>query len=200
MFWWSTAVPACTLTHACTACLQVLLFVQQLEEGGRLVDAAVAYLALGAPEAALRCYTYAGEWRMAFALLLQSTRDAAPVRRIAEELIEQLCSTGRTAEAATVAETYLRDAEQALQLYIDAGEWRRALAVVGQMHRGGAGEGGLAPAAASAAAANLAEVRADAARAHKYSARLQVLRAKRAQLAETLGEPQHHLACCAAMQ
>lgn len=165
------------------------LRVQELEASGKLADAAVAFLACQAHEAAVRCYTQAGEWQMAFALLLQGARDAAPVRKLAEDLIEQLCSTGRPAEAGTVAETYLRDGERALELYVEAGEWRRALAVVGQVHRGAAAEAALAPAAAAAASAQLADARADAARALKYSVRLQALRGKRAQMAEALGAP-----------
>lgn len=166
-----------------------MLFLQQLEDQGKLADAAVAYLACGADNAALSCYTHAGEWQMAFALLLQRAPDAAAIRSLADDLIEQLRATGRPAEAAAVAETYLRDGGLALQLYADAGEWRRALGVVGQLQREGTLERELAPAAAAAAATHLSDVRADAARAQKYSARLQALRAKRAHMAETLGAP-----------
>lgn len=185
----TTLHPAVKASHNTFACVVTCgrVWLQQLEEQGKLADAAVAYIACKAHDAALRCYTHAGEWQMAFALLLQRAPDAAAIRRVAEDLIEQLRFTGRPAEAATVAETYLRDGGQALQLYIEAGEWRRALGVVGQLQRGGTLEGELAPAAAAAAAAQLADVRADAARAQKYSARLQALRAKRTHMAETLG-------------
>ena len=67
-----------------------VLVVQDLEQAGRLPDAAVAYLACELAEDAIRCYEHAGEWQMAFALLLQSKPDATRIRTLGLSLVDHL--------------------------------------------------------------------------------------------------------------
>lgn len=64
--------------------------MQHLEQAGRLPDAAVAFLACKATEDAIRCYEHAGEWQMAFALLLQSKPDATRIRTLGLSLVDHL--------------------------------------------------------------------------------------------------------------
>jgi hypothetical protein len=158
-----------------------------LEQAGQLPNAAVAYLSCGCTKAAERCYEHAGEWQMAFALHLQSPHDAGSVSRLARALVDQLQATGRASEAGTVAAMYLRDGPLALQYYIEAGEWRHALGVVGQLQRPELVEEPLKPAAATAASRLLTELRADEQRIDKYWSRLKLLREKRLQLASRVG-------------
>lgn len=67
-----------------------VLALQNLEQAGRLPDAAVAFLACDSTEDAIRCYEHAGEWKMAFALLLQSKPDATRIRTLGLSLVDHL--------------------------------------------------------------------------------------------------------------
>jgi hypothetical protein len=168
----------------------MLSVLQDLEGSHRLPDAALAFLAADDQNGAQRCYEAAGDWEMAFALLLR--REPPPggeeVRRAARGMIETLVATGREAEAGRVAAEYLQDAEEALRHYTAGGVWRAALAVVGQSGRPALLRKLVAPAAAAAAEAALTELREDTARVNKYWERLQVVRTKRAELAAAVGE------------
>ena len=88
---------------------------QDLEEQGKLSDAAVAFLACSRQADAMRCYESAGDADMAFALLLRGSSAAPPssIRRLANSLIETLSGQGRHEEAGQVAATYLKDAAAA---------------------------------------------------------------------------------------
>ena len=54
------------------------------------------------------------------------------LQRLAGDMVEQLTGTGALAEAAAVAENYLRDADNAVLLLTRAREWREALRVAYQ--------------------------------------------------------------------
>ena len=54
------------------------------------------------------------------------------LQRLASDTVEQLTGTGALAEAASVAEHYLRDADNAVLLLTRAREWREALRVAYQ--------------------------------------------------------------------
>jgi hypothetical protein len=106
----------------------------------------------------------------------------------------QVQATGRPSEAGTVAATYLRDGNLALQSYVEAGEWRLALGVVGQLQNDSLLTDTLKPAAAAAAVAMLSDLRQDRDRVDKYWSRLKQLRAKREQMASKVGKsPQSKL-------
>lgn len=102
-------------------------------------------------------------------------------------------ATGRPSEAGTVAATYLRDGNLALQHYVEAREWRLALGVVGQLQNNDMLTDTLKPAAAGAAVTMLSDLRDDHERVDKYWSRLKQLRAKREQLASKVGELLHKL-------
>lgn len=101
-------------------------------------------------------------------------------------------ATGRSSEAGTVAATYLRDGNLALQHYMDAGEWRLALGVVGQLQNDNMLTDTLKPAAAAAAVTMLSDLRDDQGRVDKYWSRLKQLRSKRQQLAAKVGKLSLH--------
>lgn len=108
-----------------------------------------------------------------------------------------LQATGRPSEAGTVAATYLQNGNLALQHFVEAGEWRLALGVIGQMQNSNMLIDTLKPAAAGAAVTMLSDLRDDHDRVDKYWSRLKQLRAKREQLASKVGEiflfsPFHH--------
>jgi hypothetical protein len=163
--------------------------VQSLEERGKLSDAAVAFLACRRRADALRCYEAAGDVHMAFALLLRSAPAPPPaaIRRLAASLIDTLQQSGRHSEAGDVAATYLKDAVAAARCYAAGGHWRSALAVVSQANDAQLLTTVVAPAAAAAAEAQLADARGDAARVGKYMERLRQLREKRTMMAAALG-------------
>lgn len=54
------------------------------------------------------------------------------LQRLAGDTVEQLTGNGALAEAAAVAEHYLRDADNAVLLLTRAREWREALRVAYQ--------------------------------------------------------------------
>jgi hypothetical protein len=163
--------------------------LQDLEERGKLPDAAVAFLACHQEADALRCYQYAGDADMAFALLLRSSPppSSADVRRLALSLIETLQAVGRSDEAGAVAATYLKDASTAVQCYVAAGHWRAALNAASQGGDPRLMANVLAPAVAVAAESQLADIRGDTERMAKYWQRLLRLRDKRLALAATVG-------------
>lgn len=70
---------------------------------------------------------------------------------------------------------------------MDAGEWRLALGVVGQLQNDSMLGDTLKPAAAGAAVTMLSDLRDDQERVDKYWSRLKQLRAKRQQLAAKVG-------------
>ncbi|KXZ43844.1 hypothetical protein GPECTOR_79g123 [Gonium pectorale] len=156
---------------------------EHLEASKRYDDAAVSYMSAGQLEKALRAYRAAGRWRMVFVLAGQLQYDESAVQALAAELADELAASGAAADAAAVLLTYLNDVDNAVRTYCTAHEWREAVRVSHAQWRPDLVETVVAPAAAGAAAALLAEARESEERLRKYGARLADVRARRLAMA-----------------
>ena len=153
---------------------------EELEGRGKHEDAALAFVAAGDLEKALRAYRLAGQWRQALGLAARLGRDSEKILSLSTRLAADLADSMRYTEAAAVTLEYLNDISGAVALLCEGGEWTEALRVAccrGQMDLV---ESLIAPTAAAAASRILESVIEDTARVAKYWARLKELRRKRA--------------------
>jgi hypothetical protein len=100
-----------------------------LRASRRYEDAAVAFLAAGAPGDALAAYSEGGHWKMALALAGRLGWGAPRVQGLARELAGALAASGQGADAAAVLREYVRDVDGAVAALAGAREWREALRV-----------------------------------------------------------------------
>lgn len=170
----------------------------QLSTGGKYEDAALAYIAAGDLEQALRSYRLASAWRPAMTLAARLGKDAAYVKDLARRLCDDL-EQFQPVEAARINLEYLGNLPAAVRQFAQGGAWREALRLaVGnrQVHLVGEVRGSDSPrdsqsdgtdalmevlvSVASESASRLLEgFVEDADRVEKYWSRLRDLRDKR---------------------
>lgn len=109
---------------------------EELETRGKHEDAALAFVAAGDLEKALRAYRLAGAWRQALGLAARLGRDAERLSALAARLAADLADSHRHAEAATVTLEYLGDVTQGVRLLAEGGEWAEASRVAWARGRG----------------------------------------------------------------
>jgi elongator complex protein 1 len=168
-----------------------------LESRNRHEDAALAYVAAGDGEKALRSYRLAGQWRPAMTLAVRLGRDAAACAAIAKRLAADLEDAHRHGEAATLVLEHLQDVPEAVRLLCGGGEWRRALHACYSRGFPRLVDAAIAPAAAAAAIRVLSTTSEDKERVEKYRRRLSDLRAKREAMAKAIEAANEHSAAAA---
>ena len=153
---------------------------EELDTRGKHEDAALAFIAAGELEKALRAYRLAGQWRQALGLAVRLGRSKEQVTAMAARLAADLADSHRQGEAAIVTLEYLGDVSNAVSLFAEAGEWQESLRVALARYRIDLIESTIKPAAALAASRILENVQEDAGRVEKYWTRLKELRQRRA--------------------
>lgn len=173
---------------------------EHLSKNGKYEDAALAYVAAGDLEQALRSYRLASAWRPAMTLAARLGKDDVYIKDLARRLCDDL-EQFQPVEAARINLDYLANVPAAVRLFAQGGEWREALRLAVGKHRiylTGPGDArGSDPlkedqsdgtdalmeilvSVASASAARLLEgFVEDACRVEKYWSRLRDLRDKR---------------------
>lgn len=153
---------------------------EELDSRGKHVDAALAFVAAGDLEKALRAYRLAGQWRQALGLAVRLGRTQEQITAMATRLAADLAESHRQSEAAIVTLEYLNDVPSAVSLLAEAGEWEECVRVALARSRSDLVEGTIKPAAALAASRLLENVTEDLERVEKYWTRLKELRQRRA--------------------
>ena len=165
----------------------LLAYADALTASSRHEDAALARAAAGDAAGAIAAYAAAGAWRPALALAGRAGWDAQRMRSLAGELADGAAAAGRFADAASLALLHLDDADAAVAWLAAGHEWREGLRAAAAAGRDDLVDTVLAPAAADAAAAEVDDAAADAARSHKYLARYREVRERRLGLEVAVG-------------
>lgn len=152
---------------------------EDLESRNRHEDAALAFVAAGEGERALRGYRLAGEWRAAMTIALQLGRDNSSLKAMAIRMVADLEDSHRHLDAAELALEYLGDVQEGVRLLCAAGEWRRAMYTATYHKQHGYLEKIIIPSAVSSAERILRNIEDDKERVLKYRARLEDVRARR---------------------
>ena len=107
---------------------------EHLSSNGKYEDAALAYIAAGDLEQAMRSYRLASAWRPAMTLALRLGKDAAFIRDLARRLCDDL-EEFQPVDAARIHLEYLNNIPAAIKLFAQGGEWREALRLAVGTHR-----------------------------------------------------------------
>lgn len=99
---------------------------EHLSNGGKYEDAALAYVAAGDLEQALRSYRLASAWRPAMTLAARLGKDEVYIKDLARRLCDDL-EQFQPVEAARINLDYLDNIPVAVRLFAQGGEWREAL-------------------------------------------------------------------------
>lgn len=159
---------------------------EELERKNKHEDAALAFMAGGEEERALRAYRLAGQWRPSLTLATRLGRTAEEVRamaaRMATDLEEGFCHK----EAAQLILEHLEDIPRAIHAFAAAGEWRECVRLTIVRNIPQCLERIVLPSALSAVQRILESLDDDRDRIAKYVARIKDLRTKRLAMAAVL--------------
>jgi elongator complex protein 1 len=155
---------------------------EELEQRGKHEDAALAFIAAGDLEKALRAYRLGGQWRQALGLAARLGREPEKIQAMAARLASDLADLHNYAHAAQILIEYCNDIPGAISSLAEGGEWTECVRVAYARGRPELVESKIAPAAAMAASRILTNLSEDCGRIEKYSARLKELRQKRVAL------------------
>jgi elongator complex protein 1 len=149
---------------------------EHLSGRGKYEDAALAFVAGGELEQALRSYRLASAWRPAMTLARRLDKDDEFVNNLARRMAEDLEDSQQPVEAAKLTLEYLGNTPVAIRLFAEGGQWREALRISSndEEHMEV-----LVSVASSSATRLLIGFEEDADRVDKYWTRLQELREKR---------------------
>ncbi len=156
---------------------------EELEQRGKHEDAALAFIAAGDLEKALRAYRLGGQWRQALGLAARLGREPEKIQAMAARLASDLADLHNYAHSAQILLEYCNDVSGAVDALAEGGEWTECLRVAYARGRPELVESKIAPAAARAASRILSSLTEDRGRVEKYSARLKELKSKRQALA-----------------
>ena len=159
---------------------------EELEQRGKHEDAALAFIAAGDLEKALRAYRLGGQWRQALGLAARLGRDPEKIQAMAARLASDLADLHNYAHSAQILLEYLNDVPGAVAALTEGGQWTECIRVAYSRDRPELVESKIAPAAAMAASRILASLNEDCARIEKYSTRLKELSGKREAMAATV--------------
>jgi elongator complex protein 1 len=156
---------------------------EELEQRGKHEDAALAFIASGDLEKALRAYRLGGQWRQALGLAARLGREPEKIQAMAARLASDLADLHNYAHSAQILLEYCNDVVGAVATLAQGGEWTECVRVAYAHGQSQLVESKIAPAAARAASKILSNLTEDRGRIEKYSARLKELRQKRETLA-----------------
>lgn len=151
---------------------------EHLSTKGKYEDAAIAFVAAGDLDLALRSYRLAGAWRPAMTLAARLGKDDGFVKNLVRRMSDDL-EQFQPLEAARLNLDYLNDVPNAVRLYAQGGEWREALRLATLTSEADANMDILVSVASASAASLLQGFLEDKDRIQKYWARLRDLREKR---------------------
>ncbi|CAI5462430.1 unnamed protein product [Closterium sp. Yama58-4] len=151
-----------------------------------LPEAALLFTAANNLPRALQAYRQAGQWRKALTTAARLGLPEPEVRKLAQELREELVEVGRRAEAGRLAIEYEGDLGCGIRLLVEAHCWEQAAEEAGRCGQVALLDSLIVPAAVDAARGMLTDMDETQGKITAYVRRFGAVRCKRVQMEEKL--------------